>query len=47
MVLSETLPISNAERAKRGQASTLLGIGANVALVLGKGTVGVLGNLTP
>ena len=44
MALSETPPISNAERAKRGQASTLLGIGANVALVLGKGTAGVLGN---
>ena len=37
-------PITNAERAARGQASTLLGIGANVALVLGKGTAGVLGN---
>jgi len=37
-------PISNAERAKRGQASTLLGIGANIALVLGKGTAGILGN---
>ncbi|MDQ2772320.1 MAG: cation diffusion facilitator family transporter [Bacteroidota bacterium] len=37
-------PITNRERAERGQTSTLWGIGANVALVLGKGTAGVLGN---
>lgn len=35
---------SNRERAERGQTSTLWGIGANVALVLGKGTAGVLGH---
>ncbi|GAB3318986.1 cation diffusion facilitator family transporter [Hymenobacter humi] len=35
---------TNRERAERGQTSTLWGIGANVALVLGKGTAGVLGN---
>ncbi|WP_375436151.1 cation diffusion facilitator family transporter [uncultured Hymenobacter sp.] len=35
---------SNSERAERGQQSTLLGIGANIALVLGKGAAGVLGH---
>ncbi|SHM24241.1 cation diffusion facilitator family transporter [Hymenobacter psychrotolerans] len=35
---------TNRERAERGQTSTLWGIGANVALVLGKGTAGVLGH---
>lgn len=35
---------TNRERAERGQSSTLLGIGANVALVLGKGTAGVVGH---
>ena len=35
---------TNRERAERGQTSTLLGIGANVALVLGKGTAGVVGH---
>ncbi|WP_303312634.1 cation diffusion facilitator family transporter [Hymenobacter sp. BT730] len=46
MTSTPSLPpsITNRERAERGQASTLLGIGANVALVLGKGTAGVLGH---
>jgi cation diffusion facilitator family transporter len=35
---------TNRERAERGQLSTLLGIAANVALVLGKGTAGVVGH---
>ncbi|RYE91246.1 MAG: cation transporter [Cytophagaceae bacterium] len=35
---------TNRERAERGQTSTLLGIGANVALVLGKGTASVVGH---
>ncbi|TDN36901.1 cation transporter [Hymenobacter sp. UV11] len=35
---------TNRERAEKGQSSTLLGIGANVALVLGKGTAGVVGH---
>lgn len=35
---------TNRERAERGQTSTLWGIGANVALVLGKGAAGVLGH---
>lgn len=35
---------TNRERAERGQSSTLLGIGANVALVVGKGTAGILGH---
>ena len=42
--MPETLPTTTRQRAERGQASTLLGIGANVALVLGKGTAGVLGH---
>ncbi|GAA4506734.1 cation diffusion facilitator family transporter [Hymenobacter ginsengisoli] len=40
---SEAAP-TNRERAERGQSSTLLGIGANIALVLGKGTAGVVGH---
>ncbi|MBC6992343.1 cation diffusion facilitator family transporter [Hymenobacter sp. BT491] len=36
--------VTNRQRAERGQASTLLGIGANVALVLGKGMAGILGH---
>lgn len=35
---------TNRERAERGQTSALLGIGAKVALVLGKGTAGVVGH---
>lgn len=35
---------TNRERAERGQSSTLLGIGANIVLVLGKGTAGVVGH---
>jgi hypothetical protein len=35
---------TNRERTERGQTSTLLGIGASVALVLGKGTAGVIGH---
>ena len=34
----------NSQRAQRGQDSTLLGIGANIALVLGKGAAGILGH---
>lgn len=37
-------PITNRERAERGQTSTLWGIAANIALVLGKVIAGVLGN---
>lgn len=40
----EPVATTNRERAERGQSSTLLGIGANVALVLGKGTAGVVGH---
>ncbi|MDB5234388.1 MAG: cation diffusion facilitator family transporter [Hymenobacter sp.] len=40
--MTETL--SNQERASQGQRSTLLGIAANIALVLGKGTAGVVGH---
>jgi hypothetical protein len=36
---------TNRERAERGQTSTLSGIGANVALVIGKVTAGVVGHL--
>ena len=39
----QTIP-TNRERAERGQTSTLIGIGANIALVLGKGTAGVVGH---
>jgi len=35
---------TNRERAERGQVSTLVGIGANIVLVLGKGTAGVVGH---
>ena len=42
--MPETVSPTNRQRAERGQTSTLWGIGANVALVLGKGTAGVLGN---
>ena len=35
---------TNRERAERGQTSTLVGIGANIVLVLGKGTAGVVGH---
>ena len=41
--MSASLP-TNRQRAERGQSSTLLAIGANVALVLGKALAGVLGN---
>jgi cation diffusion facilitator family transporter len=41
---TQATALTNRERAEKGQSSTLLGIGANVALVLGKGTAGVLGN---
>jgi cation diffusion facilitator family transporter len=41
--MSESLP-TNRQRAERGQSSTLLGIGANILLVLGKALAGVLGN---
>lgn len=44
MNLTETPPVTNSERAQRGQESTLLGIGANVALVLGKGAAGIFGH---
>jgi cation diffusion facilitator family transporter len=42
--MPDTASPTNRERAERGQTSTLLGIGANVALVLGKGTAGVVGH---
>jgi len=35
---------TNRQRAERGQTSILIGIGANIALVLGKGTDGVVGH---
>ena len=42
--MEQSLQPTNRERAEKGQSSTLLGIGANVALVLGKGTAGVVGH---
>jgi len=42
--MEQPVQSTNRERAERGQSSTLLGIGANVALVLGKGTAGVVGH---
>ena len=42
--MEQSVQPTNRERAERGQSSTLLGIGANVALVLGKGTAGIVGH---
>ena len=44
MINAETSPIANSERAKHGQQSTMLGIGANIVLVLGKAAAGIFGH---
>ena len=44
MTNAETSPIANSERAKHGQQSTLLGIGVNILLVLGKTAAGIFGH---
>lgn len=44
MTLADSSAVANHERAQRGQESTLLGIGANVALVLGKAAAGIFGH---
>ena len=44
MTLEKTPPVATHERAQQGLDSTLLGIGANVALVLGKAAAGIFGH---
>ena len=44
MTIVEIPQIANSERAKHGQKSTLLGIGANIVLVLGKAAAGIFGH---
>lgn len=44
MTIEKTSPIANSERAQQGLDSMLLGIGANIVLVLGKAAAGVFGH---
>jgi len=44
MTIEKTSPVATHERAQQGLDSTLLGIGANVALVLGKAAAGIFGH---